>query len=262
METVTAYKLAKTNGWDFYTGQTINYRENIGKMVVCPTGRESLPSLCTNTVIHASKNPNDCFVGASIPCSAYKVRGIPVVGDEEKWGFRELEIINEITDLNQLFGWNYNEAYHPINPFTIIPTPVTDKQIQLLRQWASVGASIRASIGASVWASIGASIRDSVWASIRDSVWASIRASIRDSVWASIRDSVGDSVGAYTGSLFPNIKNWRYAPKTDMMYPYQSCVDLWKDGFVASFDGKLWRLHSGLKADIVYEISKEDLLKK
>jgi hypothetical protein len=57
------------------------------------------------------------------------------------------------------------------------------------------------------------------------------------------------------GSLFPNIKEWRYTEKLNTEgYPFQPCVDLWKRGFVVSFDGKVWRLHSGKDAKIVYEL--------
>jgi hypothetical protein len=54
--------------------------------------------------------------------------------------------------------------------------------------------------------------------------------------------------------MFPNIKKWEYIQHEEGVYPYQPCVDLWKDGFVPSFDGKAWRLHSGEKAGIVYEL--------
>jgi len=37
------------------------------------------------------------------------------------------------------------------------------------------------------------------------------------------------------------------------------CIDLWEDGCVPSFDGKIWRLHSGKNSDIIFEISKKDL---
>ena len=62
--------------------------------------------------------------------------------------------------------------------------------------------------------------------------------------WDSVRASVRASVGAYQGSLF-NI--W------GTEYKFQPAVDLWKRGFVASFDGTTWRLHSGKKAEIVWE---------
>ena len=68
------------------------------------------------------------------------------------------------------------------------------------------------------------------------------------SVWDSVRGSVRDSVGAYTGSLF-NIWNGDYK--------FQPAVDLWKRGFVSSFDGTTWRLHSGKNAKIVYEMKME-----
>jgi hypothetical protein len=213
---------------------------------------------------------------------------------------------------------NLDEARNPVNPLQRIHKP-TPRDIELLKEWASVGASVRdsvwvsvwvsvwdsvgasvrdsvwvnvrdsvrdsvgasvwdsvrdsvrdsvgASVGDSVWvsvgASVGASVRDSVWVSVRDSVGASVWDSVWDSVWVSVRDSVGnsvgasvrasvwvsvrDSVGVYIGSLF-NIWNGGYK--------FQPAVDLWKRGFVASFDGKTWRLHSGKKAKIVYEWMK------
>ena len=72
--------------------------------------------------------------------------------------------------------------------------------------------------------------------------------SVGDSVW----DSVMDSVGAYLSSLFPNIKKWKYIDHEPEVNPFQSAIDLWHRGFVPSFDGKTWRLHSGKNAEIVY----------
>ena len=217
------YKLAKPDGWDFMTGKTINYRENIGKTVRVPNYREMPPNLCSNTVLHASLNPNDAFVGSKIPCSVYIVSGKPVVEDKTKSGFRSLHILNEISQdqLDSLFGWKYLEAINPVDPLKIKSGVVGIQEIQWLKQWDSV--------------------RDSV----RGSVW--------DSVW--------DSVRAYIGSLFPNIKIWKYAPKNIQGYPYQSAVNLWQNGLVPSFDGTTWRLHTGLDARICYEITKEKLMK-
>ena len=225
MKKVIAYKLAQVDGWDFYTGRTINYRENIGKIVRCPNPNPTL-GICSNGVIHASKNPNDCFIGASIPCSAYKVEGKPVCGDKTKWGFIELKVLEEVINLDQLFGWKYNEAIKPINPLRRKVKP-TQKDIKLLKVW------------------------DSVW----DGVWASVW----DSMWASVRDSVGDSVRAYIGSLFPNIKSWKYIHHKKGQYPFQSVIDLWERGLTPSFDGKTWRLHSGRKAEIVFQITEKEL---
>jgi hypothetical protein len=111
----------------------------------------------------------------------------------------------------------------------------TKAQIKLLEEWALVWASVRAS----VWASVRASVRDSVGASVRASVGASVRASVGDSVG----DSVWDSVWAYISSFFDIKYN----------YDFSSCIKLWEQGLVPSFDGTTWRLHSGKKAEIVYE---------
>ena len=207
------YKLARPDGFDFFTGQTINYREGIGKIIKCPNG-DRKKGLCSSGVIHASENPNDCFVGAKTPCSAYLIEGKPVIKTMEKCGFLEMRVLSEITDLDSLFGWKYSEVINPINPFLIKTKKPTKSDIALLKHWDS--------------------IRDSV----RGSVW--------DSIWA------------YTGSMFPNIKKWKYINHKEGIYPYQPCVDLWKRGFVPSFDGQIWRLHSGKDAKVVYTLDKKD----
>ena len=151
-----------------------------------------------------------------------------------------------------------------INPFTDISVEnVTPQDIKLLKQWASVRASVSASVGASVWASVGdsvgysvgASVSASVWDSVGDSVWdsvgdsvgdsvrASVWASVWDSVWASVGDSVGASVGAYCSSFV----------EADYEYDFSSAIKLWELGLVPSYDGKVWRLHGGKKASILWE---------
>ena len=247
--TTQFYKLAQPDGFDFKTGNTINYRENIGKTVVVPTIKKYKPnqrSLCSDSVLHASRNINDCFIGASIPCSVYIVDGRPVVDSKEKSGFIRLKIIEEIEQikLNSVFGWNYSEVCNPVNPLMIKAPIIGGEQLMLLKQWASVGDSVGASVGASVGDSVGDSVGASIWDSVGDSIW--------DSIW--------DSVWAYIGSLFPNIKTWKYTSNNTPEYPYQSGADLWRQGIIPSFDGEKWRLHTGSKATVVYEISKTKLL--
>ena len=209
------YKLAKLDGFDFYTGKTINYRENIGKTVKCPQFNVA-GDLCSDAFIHASRKPNDCFVGARIPCSAYRVSGKSIKEDKVKCGFEELAIIEELNP-KTVFQWNYKEACNPINPFKILPpNKITKKHIQLTEKWASVGDLV--GLRASVWASTG------------------------------LGDSVRDSVWAYIGSIFiSEVPAWKKE------YPYQCAVDLWKMGLVPSFDGKKWRLHGGSTAEILWE---------
>jgi len=147
---------------------------------------------------------------------------------------------------NNRVGYKLSEVLFPVNPLLLDVREVNDEHISLLGNWASVGASVGDSVGASVGDSVGAS----VWDSVRDSVWASVGAS----VGGSVRGSVWDSVGAYCGSLFPNITNWQCINHAFGEYPFQPCVDLWRQGFVPSCgDGKIWRLHAGRDAAIVWE---------
>jgi len=158
-----------------------------------------------------------------------------------------------------------------IHPFKIKPSKITNFQLMLLKHWASVWDSV----GASVWDSVWDSVRASVWASVRasvwDSVWASVWASVRASVWASVRDSVGDSVGAsvgasvwaYTGNIF-KLAEWKYIDYNNPLfqkeiYPFNSLIQLWEQGLVPSFDGKLWRLHGGENAKILWAGKIEDI---
>jgi len=90
-----------------------------------------------------------------------------------------------------------------------------------------------------VWASMGASVRASVWASMG----ASVRASVRDSVWD------------YIGGLFPAITSWQYA-KSLGPDPWRPLLTLWYGGYVPSYDGTAWRLHTGPKAEIVHELKE------
>lgn len=200
------YKLARPNGWDWFTGKTINYRENVGKEIRCPKF-DKKGSLCSQAFIHASRHPNQCFIGAEIPCSAFLVSGKPIKEDNNKCGFEKLFIIRELQP-EKIFNWNYAEAKNPVHPFQIDPPHrITKEHLILLKTWALVG----------------------------DSVW--------DLVWA------------YIGSFFPlKRQEWKYTDKIKTKgYPFQSAVDLWKMGLVSSFDGKLWRLHGGKEANILWE---------
>ena len=169
--------------------------------------------------------------------------------------YEEITILRELTDdeikegllaCEEKEGYKVCEACYPIHPFSVEPIPLEDAK-KLLQEWKKVWASVRASVGASVWASVRASVGASVWDSVGASVWDSVR----DSVRASVGASVGDSVWAYVSSLFPNIKKWKYIDHKEGVHPFKSCIDLWKGGYVPSFDGKVWRLHT--KAGIVWE---------
>lgn len=258
------YKLAHLTGWDFYsfdgkTG-TINYRENIGKTI--RRLRTGKMRLCSDTVIHASRNPNQCFIGAEIPCSAYLVEGKPYIEDDDKCGFKQLKIVKELNP-EKLFKWRYTEACNPVHPFKISPPKkITKEHLKLLKSWElvmeSVWTSVEASVGDSVWDSVGDSVKDSVGDSIWNSVWRSVEASVGDSVGDSAWASVLDSIWAYAGYIFiPVVKKWKYVEHKQGEYPFQPSVDLWKRGLIPSHDGKKWRLHAYEDARIVWGKKEE-----
>ena len=238
------YKLTHPDGFDFYSS-TINYREAIGTTIRIKDYEPKDFGVCGRG-LHASKNPNDCFVGAKIPCAAFHVEGVnKIAGDKVKTRYQGLKIIEEITDLDELFGWNYSEAINLINPFKIKAPEVDENVLQLLKEWNSVYNSIKSSICSSVCISAYHSVYRYGWSSIRTSVWDSVR----NLIW----HSAEEPVYAYIGSLFPNIKKWESFKHKKGVYPFQSGADLWKMGFVPSFNGKVWRLHIGRNAKVVWE---------
>ena len=111
-----------------------------------------------------------------------------------------------------------------VNPFLdIIPKKVGKKEKELLKKYASVRASVR------------------------DLVCGSVCDLVRDSVY----DLVCDLVCDYLSSFF-SIK---------YKYDFSASVELWNCEFVPSFNGKVWRLHAGKKAEVLFEITAEELRK-
>ena len=240
-----------------------NFQFELNKKYVCNDFDDN-PNIACSTGFYATKidglpysfNINrkvfECGVsGKRVEINQYKCR-------YEKFKLiREIpfdEIKEKSLEVESRIGYKLSEVLFPVNPLLLKPKKIDYKL--LLKNWASV----RDSVGTSVWASVWDSARDSVWASVGDSVWASVRDSVRDSVWDSVwdsvRDSVWDSVGAYMSSLFPNIKQWKYIKHEIGGNPFQSGIDLWRAGYVPSFDGRTWRLHTGKNAKIIYEISQ------
>jgi len=93
-------------------------------------------------------------------------------------------------------GINITEARNPVNPLKLGKQIPTTKDIELLKKW--------------------------------DSLWASLRASL----------------GAYATGM---VNTTKYFPDVQPLWI------LWHRGFLPSFDGETWRLHSGEKAEIVWE---------
>jgi hypothetical protein len=257
----TYFKIANADGWDRKTGHTINYRENVGRVVRVPEPKYNEPAaICTDTVLHASKDVLDALKYAGIPCTVFRVSGKAVVKQEDKLGFKELKVLEEIPEakFDELLGFRYREALHPFDPRTVTVEKVGSEEFEELRVWGSVLGSVLGSVRDSVWGSVRGSVRGSVWDSVRGSVWDSVGGSLWDSVWDSVRDSVRDSEAAYMGSLFTGVKTWKYTEKVTVKgYPFQSCVNLIRKGLIPATDGqgKWYLCHpiDGKPAQVMWE---------
>jgi hypothetical protein len=151
------------------------------------------------------------------------------------------QINHKIDDQTQAKKWvrelNFKKIVAPliikpiINPFDMVPSKITPELLDLLKQWASVWDS--------VWNSVGNSVGNSVWNSVGNSVG--------NSVWNSVGNSVGNSVWnsvwAYHSSFF----------EIKYKYDFSPAIKLWEMGLVPSYDGKVWRLHGGKGAAILWE---------
>jgi len=168
-------------------------------------------------------------------------------------------------EIEPKIGYKLSEALYPVNPLLGAKATVSDEDLDLLKQWDSVVNRVWGSVVNRVWDnvmnSVWNNVMNSVWNNVGDSVGKSVRDRIRKSVWNSVGNSVGNSawynvsysISAYIGSLFPSINIWKYKNHEQGQYPFQSAVNLWYRGLVPSFDGKIWRLHSGEKAEVVWE---------
>jgi hypothetical protein len=158
----------------------------------------------------------------------------------EKW-------CNEIDWKRIVKPLNLKPIIHPLYGQAKTPTKLDRK---LAKECASVVDSVVDSVGSSVMASVVDSVGSSVWssvmASVVDSVGSSVMASVVDSVGSSVWSSVGSSIATYTSSFFDITYNINTTPSNR----------LWERGFILSFDGTTYRLHSGAKATIVWEFKK------
>lgn len=249
-----------------------NFKYEIGKEYVCEDFDEDKEKPCSNGFYATDIEGLPYSWNVNYRCFEVEVSGKQVIFDQYKQRFEKQTIIREVfkDELIELakaeekrLGYILSEILFPVNPFLIKTKDVTTKEIELLKQWVSVRASVGTSVRASVKDSIGTSVMTSVWDSVGTSVGTSVSALVKDSVWASVGTSVGALVGdsvwasfrAYISSLFPNIKKWKYIEHKKGKNPFQPCIDLWRTGFVPSFDGKTWKLHSGEEAKIVYQLT-------
>jgi len=144
------------------------------------------------------------------------------------------DMMNPLTDLSE------NKIY------------IDDKIIMLLKNWSLSQTTLRRYIDHYLTEQVGSPVKDLVYNYLRHSlfyqIWdiVSILIGNRTVMW----DSILNSVIAYSGSFF------------DVKYNngVKSLNYLWNMGYVPSFDGDYWRLHTGQNGDVVFKIRQSDLL--
>jgi hypothetical protein len=146
------------------------------------------------------------------------------------------------------------------NPLTGKPKKVTQKDIENLKKWISVCDSVRSNILKKFKIHIYNKVSDSIWINncnkfgIRSGVI--VNNIINTIVMEILHNRAVDNIGSIVSvSIWNSI--WNYvASFFDIKYDFDITPgnELWNRGFVPSFDGTTWRLHSGKAAKIVYEM--------
>ena len=232
-----------------------NFKYKIGKEYTCKDFDDNPNNDCSNGFYATDVEGLPYSWNINKKCFEVEVSGRQVIISQYKQRFEKQTIIREVEkdELIELarkeekrLGYKLSEVLFPVNPLLFTQREVTEKEIQILKEWASVLETVRASVLETV--------RASVWETVKASAWETVKALAWETGWASVWETVWASVWAYASSLFPGIEKWKYIEHEKGVNPFQSGIDLWRSGFVPSFDGEVWRLHSGKKAEIVYEL--------
>ncbi len=211
------------------------------------------------------------------PSRYYEVEPETILArDATKARCNAVRVIREIgrAEQDELAGFRLWEANHPHHPLRGPRLPRSNAWLRdRVAEWASVRDSVWDSVRDSVRASVRDSVRPPAWASVLGSAWDSMRDSVWYSVWDSVmddmgasawdsawysarysmRDSVRDGVVGYAGSLFPAVTKWCYLP--GVAAPWEPLRRLWLAGYVPSYAGKVWRVHTGPTARVVLEVT-------
>jgi len=172
------------------------------------------PELCSPTVIHAYDSVLQAFIHNGNHANYARPRVFRIacpeiaVRDATKLGVVSATAIAEWTpeEVDAATGFCAWEAWHPVNPLAWMRDEALDYGA-LLRQWASVGASVRASVGASVWAYVG-----SLFPLITEWKYAE---NLGPTPWQPLRELwLGGYVPSFDGTL------WRLhaGPNADVVY--------------------------------------------
>jgi hypothetical protein len=144
-----------------------------------------------------------------------------------------------------------------IHPFEVKRNEVVEEDITNLNTWIKINNCYNdtgGNINVNIWKRIGVSVSNSV----RTCISFSAERCLWNSLWGLISDNIGYSIG---DSVWKSVWHSYYAYVSSFFrikydHDFTCLNELWNRGFVSSFDGTTWRLHSGEKAEVVYEVVK------
>ena len=136
-----------------------------------------------------------------------------------------------------------------INPLVDIePQTIKAEDIEALRQWSTMWNIAAGTLAQTASKQVGYGAFHDTWESVYNSIDDIFHRIYGERTMQDfLKDSgaVGAATHAYHSSFF---RLWG-----DGSNPFQPCIDLWKRGFVASFDWETWKLHSGPNGEVVFE---------
>lgn len=110
---------------------------------------------------------------------------------------------------------------------------------------------------------VGSSLGHDAWNYVNDTLWddlmeqANVNGVVQEVTGMRAAGEKQESMlGGLVGSVFPGIEKWNYYVGTKEGYPYQADIDLLANGYIVSFGGGVWRLHSAVDGTIVYELEE------
>lgn len=155
-----------------------------------------------------------------------------------------------------------------VNPFSLSKKIPDEKDIECLKEWSLSCNSLKYKNNVHVDDDLADYVNNSVCRNF----------DFTKTLWIHVVDSVRMSVYAYYSSFFDvkikeksekgdkwvtvkiggGLVKFKITPidvktKQDVSHNFSSLTTLWNKGLVPSFDGKTWRLHSGEKAEVVWE---------
>jgi hypothetical protein len=143
-----------------------------------------------------------------------------------------------------------------VNPFEI-ENSLSDRDLDNFYQWARFISKSKLTLWAVVWHSIkehcSSKEWETAWIQLQSYMGKSIEKSMTYVQWCLDGEYAHTAcIAGYVASFFPQVPNDEFKP----------AAELWKRGFVPSYDGTTWRLHAGKDAKIICEVPVATITEK